>query len=444
MKKSLLILLLPVIAYAQELPLPYLQAPLTDEVKSAMQQIIASGNLKETITIPLLSIKEIRKLNIGQQAELSRHRALLIRDYCVEELQFNPYDINIAVTPFQCENTAKRGGQTITTAQYQSFTNQQGISQLVLNKTGNLFDYSGSCIPVDTLPYEEFTVSNEEEQVIITRQGVRVIFPVHAFRLKSTDCYEVTLRIKEFLTTEDIIRSQLTTHSGTQLLETGGMISIEATCNNKNIALLKPITIKIPTTGQSKDMDLFRGHQAQDLINWTKDAGTKVYRQPIGSLVTDEPTTNVLVTTNVNEEGFLDEDVWEGEGESAFESEMDYFVMKTTKLGLINCDIFLDVPEPRELLVRTDSTNMIVRLVFKDIRSILPGYYFDNNRRDIKLSGIPNGMQATLLVFADKGKGQVRWAAQPITIGTDRIVENMAYAVSSKEEWGNYLKSLQW
>jgi TonB family protein len=83
--------------------------------------------------------------------------------------------------------------------------------------------------------------------------------------------------VKEYYKTSDILLANLTTTSNKDILETGGMLHIEAFYNGEKCKLKKEATIEIafPTKDKKDDMQLFSGSWSSDKINWTLQA-TKI------------------------------------------------------------------------------------------------------------------------------------------------------------------------
>ncbi len=74
------------------------------------------------------------------------------------------------------------------------------------------------------------------------------------------------------------------------------------------------------------------------------------------------------------------------------------YLMSMSKLGWINCDRFYDTKSPTNLLVKADSVeNTFVALIFKNMKSVLPGYQFTNYATEFKK--IPIGEEVTILAY---------------------------------------------
>ncbi|MEO6611194.1 MAG: cytochrome c [Chitinophagaceae bacterium] len=80
----------------------------------------------------------------------------------------------------------------------------------------------------------------------------------------------VEIEIKEAYSPAEIVYAGLTTESDGQLLESGGMVYFNAKRNGKQVKLIKPVSISIPTNYVNKEMKVFKGEEKADgTVNWT-------------------------------------------------------------------------------------------------------------------------------------------------------------------------------
>ena len=79
----------------------------------------------------------------------------------------------------------------------------------------------------------------------------------------------IDIEIKEVYSPIEILYAGLTTESGGRLLESGGMIYINASRNHELVELLKPIDVSIPADYVNEEMQLFKGEEKVDgSIDW--------------------------------------------------------------------------------------------------------------------------------------------------------------------------------
>ena len=135
-------------------------------------------------------------------------------------------------------------------------------------------------ISKSTIDYESFKKSPQklvvdvEKDVIITcDEGTKLSIKKHSFIDAVTNKLvrgKVDLKVTEYYKLSDMILGDLTTTSDGKLLETGGMLYIKATKNNRELKLKsdKSIEISFPKKKDKKGMQLFRGIEEKDGINW--------------------------------------------------------------------------------------------------------------------------------------------------------------------------------
>ncbi len=118
-----------------------------------------------------------------------------------------------------------------------------------------------------------FTISSKKDTTLICKEGTKLIIKGNSFI--TTDNREIAgrlaLNVTEFYKLSDILLANLTTTSNGNLLETGGMLYIEA-IQSKSILKLKDdayIEITFPSKVKKENMQLFSGEWKDGIINWT-------------------------------------------------------------------------------------------------------------------------------------------------------------------------------
>ena len=116
------------------------------------------------------------------------------------------------------------------------------------------------------------------DTTIRLEQGTIIYFPPFAFGDLGGDCIEI--RAKEFYKKSDMIMENLSTTSNGQLLESEGMIYLEASLNNSLIELApgKEVTIYMPTDNPRNDVKIFNGERDEhtDVMNWILNSGVDI------------------------------------------------------------------------------------------------------------------------------------------------------------------------
>jgi len=264
----------------------------------------------------------------------------------------------------------------------------------------------------------EFKIYPDTEQVIYGNQGTVVRFPANCFSTQGlADVNEIEITLCEYYTMEDILLSGLTTASADRIIETGGTIYIEARYKKKILHLKTdhPIEIFFPSEMDElkNGMKPFEGKSRDGLIDWDIESNGNVKKIKEGAQLF------------VEEQDVEDSSDWEGEemfGEGYY-AEADGYLMKVGKMGFINCDRFYDFAVKTDLIVSVDTdVKMSYRLVFEDIKSVLPGYEY-SPEGDMKFPDLPKGKKAIVLAYSiSKKTNEAKFAYAPITLGKQKKV----------------------
>lgn len=111
------------------------------------------------------------------------------------------------------------------------------------------------------------TLNADSNYVLKTSKGAIIRIARNSFDVDKNA--SVKLEIKEAYTAQDILLAGLSTESNGRLLRSGGMIYVNATVNEEEIKLLKPLSISIPGEVYNDKMQLFKGELKSDSsINW--------------------------------------------------------------------------------------------------------------------------------------------------------------------------------
>jgi hypothetical protein len=142
----------------------------------------------------------------------------------------------------------------------------------------------------------EYVLNTQHDTTITCKEGTIVHVPAYSFVDANGNVVTglVQFKVTEYYTAEDIILNGLHSMSGDKMLESGGMLNLEAYANNQSIRLGngKSIEVEIPTREFKPDMQLFNAVQRNGKIDWvlatnsnnekkkiqTEDATNKVKR----------------------------------------------------------------------------------------------------------------------------------------------------------------------
>ena len=108
-------------------------------------------------------------------------------------------------------------------------------------------------------PAQVFWVRAARDTVLVGREGTLVAVPADAWLLPAGSA-AVRLELREFYSIPDIVLAGLSTMSGTTMLETGGMVNLNAIVGEQPVALRagQRLLLRMPTTRKLDGMQLFR------------------------------------------------------------------------------------------------------------------------------------------------------------------------------------------
>lgn len=117
-----------------------------------------------------------------------------------------------------------------------------------------------------------FSINAEKDTVLITESGMVIAIPEGALLENGKPVKgNVEVEIKEAINPEDILTSGLSSMSGDDLLETGGMFYFNARKNGNNLEINENngVTIDVPTNNIKEGMQLYDGIRKEDgTIDW--------------------------------------------------------------------------------------------------------------------------------------------------------------------------------
>lgn len=119
--------------------------------------------------------------------------------------------------------------------------------------------------------FEEFCIDPEKDTLIRCAYGSLIYIRGGTinYDFKNKKC--VTIRVKEEFLKSDMILDNISTTSSGKIIETQGMVYVEARQGNK-ILSMKPFndyTVMTPTENNALEYDVFNGEEFHDALNWT-------------------------------------------------------------------------------------------------------------------------------------------------------------------------------
>ncbi|WP_299767609.1 hypothetical protein [uncultured Dokdonia sp.] len=157
-----------------------------------------------------------------------------------------------------------------------SIIDQKSIDTSLYTKETKRFN---SLYTVSKKNPEIHTINTQRDTIIICKEGTKLRVKANSFIYLGTDQLAtgtIKLEVTEYYQVSDILLANLTTTSNDQLLETGGMLFLEARSGEQVLELDKDIAIEIPTENKKDDMQLFIGQETEQGINWLLDTPSEV------------------------------------------------------------------------------------------------------------------------------------------------------------------------
>jgi len=313
----------------------------------------------------------------------------------------------------------------------------------IIPDIGNETDIFNIVYNQNNIASQEFVVAANKDTTLVTSGGVTIRLFENSFVTSEGDSVEgdISIEFKEALTKKDFILGNLTTFSDGKILESNGMIYINATGNGNQLQLGedKVIGIAVPTDTVLKDMDIYQGETcySEDTpcenndINWIEPEAplnSQIKTEQINQRwVTYWPDFNAtqdqlqalfdylwdtdlwdndgerieyggtyidiisheLIPITVNTEYFNDgrviQEVLAPKGVNAFvEDNNTNYIFSMKKMGWANIDRLYDDPRTKEIDMVTEVKNkdafktVYITLMFQDKNIYLSGYEMKN------------------------------------------------------------------
>ena len=339
----------------------------------------------------LINEQEQSRLAPSRLAKLVKNRAAVIMTYFKENHQV------------KAENLFLKYGGT--------------YPDLWLHKPKSMLTASGE-VTLDENYKQCFDFNPSLDEKIVTASGNTFYFPKNAFTSKEgVNIINKTINICiwEFASKKSLVYAGLTTEANGEMLETGGSFFIMATYNDEKLNLKQgeSYTIEIPFKKSHPDMFTYYGNKKDGIINWTVDKNSAVMVNEVNNLADNEiGNANEMLESEID--GYYYE-------ETETEKALDFYEMTAGKLGWINCDRFYEVKEKSPLMVRVNGAeDMVVRLIFRDINSVMPAYANSNHKDQYEASDMPTGEKVLLLAYAVKDENTV-FGYKEIVIGENPV-----------------------
>ncbi|MEO6883307.1 MAG: hypothetical protein ABI199_04695 [Bacteroidia bacterium] len=137
-------------------------------------------------------------------------------------------------------------------------------------------------------PATYFNIKSNIDTTLLGKKGTFIFVPRNCFVLQNGQVYKgkIRLQLKEVFDKSDMILSNLQTESNGKLLESGGMIYLDANgANGEELNIKKGanLYVEIPTKEQKAGMEVYQGNYSHNTnqINWTSPKALEKQLIPI-------------------------------------------------------------------------------------------------------------------------------------------------------------------
>ena len=345
---------------------------LSNENKTILNDIFYGMSDHKYHTFNLVDLKDKSNYQYPRLLAIAKQRALLLQNYYINEQGVNPKNVKISY-----------GGEFPT---------------LSLHKPKALYTASGE-INLEDKYQQCYNYNSAIDNNIYTNSGNTFVFPPNAFETldgKAVSASNIDVCIWEFTDKKSLIYANLTTHAGDRMLETGGSFFIKASLNGEELRLVQgtKYTVKMLAETNHNDMFTYYGNTNDGIVDWEVNKNEPAFLS--------ENNNEPIVEAMAYEDEWGDIAYYESEGDQAF------YQLSAGKLGWINCDRFYDAPNTSPLMVKVDSKEPVsVRVVFRDINSVLPCYTSSNHKDVYTAKNIPTGEKVLLMAYSVKGDNAV-------------------------------------
>ena len=268
-------------------------------------------------------------------------------------------------------------------------------------------------------PEQTFIIDATKNHTITCNDGTKLYIKANTFVTKQNALVtgNVKLVITECYTYTDIIANGLHTQSNGNLLQTGGMVNINAYQIEQvlQINISNPIQVVMPTTHKKTDMQLFNLVNNNWVANgqWQRNTTNQfsyqndVIRHSIGGYTIKKygfkkPFEFLNITINKKKRTiyipyYSTTNYYDSNIDSIFVN-LNNYTFNLRNFGWINCDRFSNMQTTNLEITTTEieSDIQISTLIFPKINSVMNGY---SNNNKIYFSAIPRNEKVTLIAF---------------------------------------------
>lgn len=148
-------------------------------------------------------------------------------------------------------------------------SNKKKVKELTIN---SITEINSNLSPT----FEYFQIKGDKETILKGKKGTSIYIPANIFQFEdgSNPTTLINIELKECYSIKDMIFENLQTSSEDKILETKGIIYVNAEANGKKLCIKEgnALVLGFPRKGSKKEMDLFYDFKINDSLNtWIPD-----------------------------------------------------------------------------------------------------------------------------------------------------------------------------
>ena len=310
------------------------------------------------------------------------------------------------------------------------------------------------------VPTQSFSIHADSDVVLQGKEGIMVSMKAGTLVLPNGDLPTgpIHYELKEFHSKASFIGERLFTTAGDEIIESGGMISLEAYNNGERLTVGdgKDFAVEFPKAKDQSDFQTFYGKRLPNgNMDWeaTDDSDFMANKDlsfvlmlgnaEFARIENGEMTVNDSVRASYQADSTTINN-WEKEKSKEKARSGFSGVLKSARLGFINCDRFLRNQRRVPVKIQIASLDTAYQtigayLVFRNINSVLPLYAFKQQTYRLQ-STIPINSMAQLVVVGwnQESKTYGLYAEEYRTV--PRLMRKVEFSEASLKDLEKLLK----
>jgi len=304
-------------------------------------------------------------------------------------------------------------------------------------------------------PTQLFEINNNADTILTGSAGTSIYIPANSLAFENGQLVDgkVQLKLKEIYSPSEMILNQLPTISDGNLLESSGMIRLEAFSNTQKLYLKadSPLKIKFKRTSSQPFMRTYLGDADSLGINWKLDEDnvydTIRFEEKLEYLL-ELPFGIDSIETTIIEYGVVLSDTIEikrinFQGDYTvvdFEIDSLFYPLHSTKLGWINCDFFIESEDNINTKIKEfDDGRTVNFLLFEEFSSLMYSWRSEDNKTIFE--NIPRSSKVTAISIASRNGKYFLGSKQQILNDSDQEIL-VKYEQISLDELEKQLRNL--